>query len=210
MPLPIIWNSSEDRLLKFSIKKYGKNNWYKIFFNLYTKNKPQIKSRWKGWGQSIIQKQVWKQLEDILLFNSIRPCISNHFSQKYYCPDRTLWQRFFRSKIIVSLDQFKQKKKKQNQFLNLNRDFVTENPLKIPIPESIKIQMLNNRYVVQKNVNFKRLLPELYCSTYKDKKTSVPLSFKKPRVGTPVLKKLYYRRVVEQNLSQKVKKENEK
>jgi len=203
MPHPIVWNSTEDRLLRFSIQKYGKNNWYKIFFNLYTKSKPQLKSKWKGWSQPIIQKQNWRQLEDILLYNSLRQYISTRFLQKYHFSNRTLWQRFFRSKLIVSLNQFKQPKKKHNQSAVLNQDFISENfPIILP-PTHIKIQMVNNEYLVQATTKFKGPELELYYSIHKDKNTYLPASIKKPTGGVPVLKKLYYRGILEQYLSHK-------
>lgn len=105
----INWSPEEEKILSLSINHYGKKNWYKIISNFHYKNIEQIKTRWKGWNQHIINKKIWSLTEDLKLYNQLK---WNYgvLEQKLNCKNRSNLQCFFRGVIILELKIIKKKK----------------------------------------------------------------------------------------------------
>ena len=196
----IKWDVSEDSSLQFNVKRYGTTNWYKIFFNLYTKHARQIKLRWKRWNHFNIQKGYWRQPEDVLVFNSWQRCSTDRSSQKFYWPNRTLWQCFFRNKLFLGLNELKLQttlgKSKillqnvSNKSFRSNKQFCRQ----------FEIQYINNGYFSRIKHRFEKF--NLMENDLKQKRTRFSLSttIKLPILYIRFFKKLFYRRLVEQHL----------
>ena len=195
----IKWNRAEDLMLRLNVEKYGTANWFKIFFNLYTKHTRQIKLRWKGWNQPNIQKGYWKKFEDILVFNSMVRCIPDRFPEKFYCSDRSLWQCFFRGKLFLALNRLKHLIKPQ-QLRNLYQNIAnTELQFINQFDRNIEIQFINNGYFLAIENKARKFISNKYYQIQKKKQVSLAIPFKQSPLCIGRLKKLFYKRLLEQH-----------
>lgn len=196
----IRWDVSEDSSLQFNVKKYGTTKWYKIFFNLYTKHAGQIKLRWRRWNHFNIQKGYWRQLEDVLIVNSWQRSTAIRSFQKFYVPNRTLWQCFFRNKLFLALNELKfQIPLGKSKILLQNVSSNSFRPNK-QFCRHIEIQYINNGYFSRIKPRFEKFdLMELN-SIQKRTKLFLYTAAKLPNLYIKFFKKLLYRRLMEQYL----------
>jgi len=112
------WALCQDNLLRFSIKKYGTNNWSKISTLFSFKSKKNCYNRWKNWLDEKIKKSIWAKKEDKLIFFSFNTIFSHQWSilsdflhrNRLQCIYRIKLLLYFRIKIDQNLIFYKKKK----------------------------------------------------------------------------------------------------
>mmetsp|Transcript_19592 Transcript_19592/g.45481 ORF Transcript_19592/g.45481 Transcript_19592/m.45481 type:complete len:173 (+) Transcript_19592:1414-1932(+) len=125
------WALCQDNLLRFSIKKYGTNNWSKISTLFSFKSKKNCYNRWKNWLDEKIKKSIWAKKEDKLIFFSFNTIFSHQWSilsdflhrNRLQCIYRIKLLLYFRIKIDQNLIFYKKKKFLKNGPTNKKKKF---------------------------------------------------------------------------------------
>lgn len=83
------WSDEEDEMLRVSVQKYGTSNWSLVASMLSGRTGKQCRERWTNQINPELNKQAWREQEDILILQLHQTCGNSWSAISKHLPGRS-------------------------------------------------------------------------------------------------------------------------